>query len=349
MSLLDLLKGFTTFNSGVGPHVVVGEDDFLFDRLVRLGISAEIIPIPEFRRIKHFFKRAPFVSRLAKICEQRKIEIIHANNYRVAPWSALVAKEIGILSCCSIRTIIDARRARKNLVFENDRVVAIAKAVQQTLVSSAPGKICQIYNGIEVPDFIEPDDNLLSRLKIPRLSGKRVGFMGALTKHKGPQLLIEAIPRVLTELPDTVFIFIGRSKQEFVEQLQTRAEILGVASNVVFTGALEFGARYLKILDLFVLPSLKEPLGRVTAEAMYAGLPVVGTNTGGTPEIVEHGRTGRLVPPGRPELLAREILFYLKNDRIRKEHGDLARRRAAELFDITTYARRIEELYMEMR
>ena len=349
MSLLDMLKGFKTFNSTVVPHVVVGEYGSFFERLVSCGISTEIIPIPEFRKIQHFFKRAPFISRLAELCEQRRIEIIHANNHRVAAWSALVARKSGILSCCSIRTIIDARRARKSLVFENDRIMPVAKALQRAMGISDREKICPIYYGIDMPDFIAPDENLLSRLNIPRQSGKRVGFMGTLTKRKGPQLLIEAIPKVLSELPDTMFIFIGRGKQEFVEQLQTRAERLGVAGNVVFSGFLESGAKYLKILDLFVLPSLKEPLARVMKEAMYAGLPVVGANTGGTPEIVEHDRTGRLFPPGRPELLAQEILFYLKNDRIRKEHGELARQRATELFDITTCVGRMEELYMEMR
>lgn len=348
LSLLDLLTGFTTINSRVVPHVVVGEDGFLFKQLLSRGIHAEILSTPRIHKFKHTLRRRRFINRLIQICEQWKIEIIHANNHRGAPWSATIAKKTGILSCCNVRVIIDPERARRFRVVENGRIVSVSKAIQESVGLSDPAKIRTIYVGVKRPNFFAADEDLLSRLKIPKQSGKRVGFLGRLSEVKGPHFLIDAIPFVLNEFPDTIFIFIGGGEKDFVEQLRSRIEKLAVAKNIVFTGRLEFGARYLKLLDLFVVPSLREPLGRVTVEAMYAGLPVVGTDSGGTPEIIEHDRTGRLVPPCRPEPLAQEILFYLKNDRLRKEHGEVGRQRATELFDITNCARRTEELYTEM-
>jgi len=130
--------------------------------------------------------------------------------------------------------------------------------------------------------------------------------------------------------------------------LEALAAQLGITQNVIFAGPVENGARYLRVFDLFVMPSFTEGFGRGAVEAMYAGLPVVASRVGGLCEIVEHDRTGRLVPSGEPRPLAEAILFYLGNESQRREHGEDGRRRAHERFDPEQYAALVAEFYSQL-
>ncbi len=104
-------------------------------------------------------------------------------------------------------------------------------------------------------------------------------------------------------------------------------------------------AEMLRAMDIFVLPSIAEGISNTILEAMASGLPVVATNVGGNPELVDHGRTGLLVPPSDPEALAGAIQAYLRNpERVRVE-GQAARDRAKKLFSIDAMIQAYLRLY----
>src|SRR5262249_10053370 len=150
LSLLDLLKALRAIGSGVDPHVVVGGEGFLWDQLAAHRISAEIIRFPDYRKAKDFWQRPKFTQHLASLCRQRRIDLVHANTSQVAPWSARLRRNLGLASCVTVREIIDAGPTRKYRVLENDPIVAIPKAVPQTLPASA--KVHQPSNRIGGPD-----------------------------------------------------------------------------------------------------------------------------------------------------------------------------------------------------
>ena len=347
-SLLDLLNGFAAIQAEVFPHVLVGEPGFLLDRLAAAGVSAECVRFPEFRKARDIFKRPRFLRQLSEIANTRRIDLIHANTHQTAPWAALLGRQVARPSCCTVREIIDQLRARKNRVLENHRVITISRSVQKELSAPASDRMRQVYNAIAAPDFIKNPDEVWLRLKLPKPPGRSVAFLGRLLERKGPQILIEAIPRVLQAFPETHFVFMGGGDAGFTGRLKQRVEELKIDAHVNFVGEVKEGARYLQAFDLFVLPSLNEPLGRVTVEAMYAGLPVIGTNTGGTAEIIEPDRTGRLVAPTDVPTLAGEIVSYLANDDLRRRHGEAGRRRASELFSPESCARQVSEIYREL-
>src|SRR5438128_299177 len=101
----------------------------------------------------------------------------------------------------------------------------------------------------------------------------------------------------------------------------------------------------LAALDLFVLPSLNEGMGRALIEAMAVGCPVVATRVGGIPDIVADGTTGLLVPPRDDRALAEAILTLLRDRSRRAAYGESARRHVDDRFEVASMVRNIERLY----
>jgi glycosyltransferase involved in cell wall biosynthesis len=132
---------------------------------------------------------------------------------------------------------------------------------------------------------------------------------------------------------------------EFENHLRQLTIDLGLSQKVIFTGHRDDVHRVLSALDLLVHCSHAEPFGRVLIEAMAAGRPVVAFADGGVPEIVVHGTTGLLVPPGDEQALA-EAMIELLADRDRSLRlGDEGRRRVELHFTAQQTARAIEAIY----
>jgi glycosyltransferase involved in cell wall biosynthesis len=126
-------------------------------------------------------------------------------------------------------------------------------------------------------------------------------------------LLIDAIPRVLSEFPNTQFVIAGRGPE--ASNLLQRAARLGVANHVCFPGFISDGDRdcLFHIASCAVFPSLYEPFGIVALEAMAVGCPVVVSEVGGLREVVCHGETGVTVYPNDAQSVAWGILNTLRN------------------------------------
>ena len=106
-------------------------------------------------------------------------------------------------------------------------------------------------------------------------------------------------------------------------------------------------AELLSCLDLFVLPSIYESMGRVLVEAMASGLPIVATRVGGVPEVLAHGVAGRLVPPADPRALAEGILELLSQPQLAHGLAQQAQLRA-ERFSAERMIQQILDLYREL-
>ncbi|NET16420.1 MAG: glycosyltransferase, partial [Okeania sp. SIO1H6] len=142
---------------------------------------------------------------------------------------------------------------------------------------------------------------------------KIVYYLGRMTPEKGISVLIHAAPRVIAEMGDRVkFIMIGGGKTDLWKK-----EIwhLGVSERFNFTGFMseENLDKFQAIADCAVFPSLYEPFGIVALESFAARVPVVVSDTGGLPEVVEHGRTGIVTKVGNSISLAQGIVEVLRD------------------------------------
>jgi glycosyltransferase involved in cell wall biosynthesis len=172
-----------------------------------------------------------------------------------------------------------------------------------------------------------------------------VGTVANLRAQKAYPDLLKAALEVVERLPEVRFVAVGQGPLEGeIHALHTR---LGLGDRLLLLGHRPDAVRVMAACDVFVLASLYEGLGVAVMEALALGLPVVATAVGGVPEVVEHGREGLLVPPGRPRELAAALVTLLTDAGRRQRMADAAARRGAEL-SIDTAVRRTEAVYHEL-
>jgi glycosyltransferase involved in cell wall biosynthesis len=123
------------------------------------------------------------------------------------------------------------------------------------------------------------------------------------------------------------------------------AQDLGVSDRIRFVGIVDQVAPLLQAADLFLLPSEMESFGLVALEAMASGVPVVASDVGGIPEVVEHGVCGYLAPMGDVEQMAEYAIQILSDCAVRESFATAASRRAAERFDYHTIVPQYEAVY----
>ncbi len=230
----------------------------------------------------------------------------------------------------------------------DDKVVATCNLVRQIEVEHArvpPDKVTTIYNGIDMKDFpSNPGAAAIVRQTFDvQPDSLLIGTIGRLHRAKGLPDLLSAMVRVQEYDPEARLLLVGGG--ELREELETQAETLGLSNAVIFAGIRNNIPEILGALDLFVLPSLWEGLPLVLLEAMAAGLPVVATAVGGTPEVVVDGVTGLLVPPHDPQSLAQAIIRLLGDPDLRRRMGQAGRERVERHFTVERMVRETESLY----
>lgn len=310
---------------------------------------------------------AAFKRLLAYIREQ-KIDVIHAHLTYAGIWSALASRQTGVPSITSLhvapsatRELVKSRRHRI-LTSVRDRlmrwtlkrwasaVVMVSAALRDTYLASGgldASKVRVVHNGIELQRFDR--DRAATRARLQRELDIPPGVPIAVTvsvlrPKKGVEVLIDAIANV----PDAVFLIVGDGSMR--EEWAALAERNGIASRIRWAGYRRDVDQLLAGCDLFVHPSLDDAFPTVLLEAMAAGLPVVASDVGGIPEIVEPGVTGQLVPPGDAPALANAIRAILG-----RTPDELARMRAAaktsaaQRFSTTAWIERLEQVYDEVR
>jgi len=179
---------------------------------------------------------------------------------------------------------------------------------------------------------------------IPLPPRPRVIFVGVLERYKGVDVLLNAWPVVLAQVPSAELVIAGDGTMDAA--LRRRVSRLGISGSVKFVGHVP-PVRLRQILDdswCLALPSRAEGLGRVVLEAMGRGRPVVASAVGGLTEVVDEGTTGYLVPAGRPEPLAQAILTLLHDPELAAKMGAEGRARVTERSPLVEYESGIKRL-----
>lgn len=221
-----------------------------------------------------------------------------------------------------------------------DLNIAVSQAVKDFMVDSQisrPAKIKVIYNGIEP-----------QKQKAKPFSRKEMtlGAVGTLNHQKGIQYLIQALPAVLKEFPQTKLIIVGEG--EYKSHLENLVKKMKLGKFISFSGFVKDIEEKMAEFDIYVQPSLSESFGLAIVQAMSLGLPVVATNTGGIPEVVTTGKSGILVEVANPKALAGGILELLRDKKRAKEMGELGREEAKIKFNLKEMVGEVEEVYEKM-
>lgn len=231
-----------------------------------------------------------------------------------------------------------------------DRIITLTESGkdEQVRFRIAPAhKFSIVHSGVRM-EVYEPRITVLGEKKelgIPD-STKVVGTVGRFVPIKGQKYLIRAIPKIINEYPEVVFILIGDGPLKL--ELQKEARILGVEKEIKFLSWRENLSKILQIMDIFVFPSINEGMGRALVEAMALGKPVVATKAGGIPGVVLDGKTGILTPPENSEMVAEAIIRLLKDDTLAGKMGEEARKWVMPRFGVRAMIDKIEGLYEEL-
>jgi glycosyltransferase involved in cell wall biosynthesis len=171
--------------------------------------------------------------------------------------------------------------------------------------------------------------------------------VGRLSAEKGQDLLLRAVAALAPEFPGIRLKFAGIGPLEAA--LRSLAESLGIAARVEFLGYVANMPALYAESDLVVQSSLTEGLPNVILEAAYLRVPIVATAVGGTDEVVSHGKSAWLLPPGSLAALTAGIREYLRRPEGFVAMGETAHRHVREHFSFTTRTLRLMTLYDELR
>jgi glycosyltransferase involved in cell wall biosynthesis len=197
-----------------------------------------------------------------------------------------------------------------------------------------------VYNAVDA-DRIESIVKATNREELRKslgVNGKKiVGVVGRLREEKGQIVLLDAMVEVIKTIPDAMLLVVGDGPDRV--SLELRAKSLGLASNILWLGQKNPEEVYqlYSIMDVLAVPSLFEGFGFAAAEAMAAGIPVVGTRIDGLTEVVDDGVTGILVPPNDSPALAHAILEFVGDTTRAESAGVRGKERAVSLFSVERF------------
>jgi glycosyltransferase involved in cell wall biosynthesis len=242
------------------------------------------------------------------------------------------------------------RRALRNVGRRVDRTIAVSAYLRDRLVSDIgfdPAKVAVVHNGVDAAAIgaaVAASDRAATRdaAGIPA-DAFVIGTLGRLVESKGIEVLLSAFARLSKDRPSLRCVVVGDGPAEAA--LKKTAAELRIQTRVAFPGFVEDPIAWLAAMDLFVLPTLQESFGLAALEAMAAGLPVVASATGGVPEVVDDGRTGVLVPPGRLDDLTAAIAGLIDDPKSRGALGGNAREAAAARFGLPAMAAATADVY----
>jgi glycosyltransferase involved in cell wall biosynthesis len=188
-----------------------------------------------------------------------------------------------------------------------------------------------IRNGMRSPSFL-PREEARAALAPATSAHTWIGMLSELHPTKRVIDAVNAFALTARQHPDAVLVILGGG-QEYTD-LELLIYERGLTGRVVLCGFVPEGARHLRAFDVFLHTSLSEALPYAPLEAGFAGLPVVATRVGGIPEIVENRKSGILVPPLRPDLVAVALAEYLDDPALAEAYGAALKERVTASFGV---------------
>lgn len=344
LALGHVRQGHTVHVAAVLTHAG-GPPDFLAV-LAQAGVGVEIVAVGP---------RAYWAERraMAALCTRLRPAVLHTHGYRPDVIDAPVARAAGIPVVTTVhgRTGMGWReRWYERMQYRGfrrfDAVVAVSRPLVDVLAKSGVRRerlhfIQNAWGGdATAAGTLVPLDRVAARraLGVPE-SGVRIGWVGRLSAEKGPDILVDAVPLIRSDVAISV---LGDGSAR--EALQARARRRGVDPRISWHGAVPGAGRLYRAFDLFVLSSRTEGTPVVLFEAMAAGVPIVATAVGGVPDVVSAAEA-TLVPSEDPCALARAIDAVCQDGAAAARRVAAAGERLAREFAAAPWLERYETLY----
>ena len=277
--------------------------------------------------------------------------LIHVNDIW---WVPHTVKAIGgrrshaVPIVAHVRQEIEPTKVRRYELDRVEAVIAISRQIEQSLIDGgvSSSKVRTLYSGIVFFKGELAYDDLAIRQTIGLPNGAvLLGTVANLFPRKGYEVMLRALPAIIHAVPTVHYVIVGSDDHRYADRLKRLASELMIADRIHIVGFQDPVQPFLAALDLYMHPALMEGFGIAVVEAMAMGKAVVATTTGGLPEVVAHGDTGLLVPPGDAESLTAAVISLLKDKARREQMGLSGRARAQERFSLDASVAHMEQLY----
>ncbi len=315
----------------------------------RYGLTVrEVPPLPRFRDLVGARR---LVDGLAAAVRESHAAVVHTHAIAGQLYGGRAAAQVGrpvtwhIHDRRETRFTLDGVLHRLASRSRVDVAIAVSAAVADSWRGRVPtDRLEVIHNGV-ASDPVAP---------APRPAGPFVVWCGRLQQWKGTHVFLDVAAAVRRMVPDVRFAVVGGTvfglEAGYPDALHRQAESLGVSDVVEWVGHVDDARPWLAAADVVVHTSIQpEPFGLVIAEAMMQSRPVVAFRRGGPAEIIEDGRTGRLVPPDDVAAMAAAVADLLLATTRREQCGQAGRTRAIASFGVAEMVRRVESAYDRAR
>jgi glycosyltransferase involved in cell wall biosynthesis len=338
-----------------GPQT--GPEGSLHDEVRRRGV--ELVVLPDLVREVHPMHDARALPALTRLFRERAVDVVHTNSSKAGIVGRVAARRARVPTVIHTvhgwpfhehqpRALAATWRAvERRMAPLTDHLVVVADVDREKGLAVGIGKPDQyvtIRSSLELSRY-DPErtlrDEVRDELRLP-LDAPVLGAVNRLSAQKDPLTLLAAFSAVRAAAPDARLLLVGDGPLD--RAVRRRVESLGLQNAVTMTGLRSDVPRLLQALDVFVSTSLWEGLPRTIIEAMATGVPVVATPADGVVDVVDDGRTGRLVRAGDPQAVAAAALDLLRKPRLGARLGQAACARAQE-FDAVRMTRALESLY----
>ena len=316
----------------------IGTQTVDYKRLLQYGVEVTALEKPPG-------VHPPTLTKLIRLLRQQKIDIVNTHNHLVHHYGLVAGRLTGAKVVNTLHGIdtlnVQVLAAVLYCVccMLSDKIVPVCSPARRELLRRYPmlaNQVLVIENGIVMEPFLA----LPERSKGPTTVFGTVGRLAPVKDHRN---LLEAFASLYPRHPECRLKVLGSGPLE--EDLKIAARTLGIAEAVEFCGFSSNPAAFLKDVDVFVLPSKSEGMPLTLLEAMAAGLPVIATQVGGIPDIIDP-QFGWLCPPQDSRGLAERMEASLAADLPRM--GALARQRARDRYSAGSMVLAYEDLYQSL-
>lgn len=355
------------------PIVAFHTDNYLIEQFRARDIEVLIFPRP-----KPFVFGSPLLNRVlgpvrkainlyrgliksarieARFLRKRRIDLVNLNNSITRNHSWMLAAMLTNTRCITHEMGINPSYSPLDRFFGKrlKRVICVSHAVHQALRAGGVDfpNITVIHNGIDLKRYrlIESPQVLREKHDIPP-DAPVIGVVGNIREWKGQATIVRATALLKQSYPNIRCVLVGacgNADKAYGDMLVALCRELGVTDNVIFAGFQKNAIDYMQLMDVVAHTSVDpEPFGIVMLEAMSLSKPLVSTTIGGPAEIVVHGSTGLLVPPGQPELLADAIRQFLADKAFAQAAGARGLQRLSDEFSMEKNVRENTRVYQDV-
>jgi glycosyltransferase involved in cell wall biosynthesis len=313
-------------------------------------------------QIREILGGLSYILQLAKFIRSHKIDLVHTNSLKADIIGGIASR----LAQCPVVWHVRDRIEMDYLPGPVVRVFRLlCRVIPTYVIANSAATLRTLHLGPDRPDGTDFGVNgrsavvhdgtrtrSLSKERSRHLEVFRIALIGRISPWKGQHIFLQAAQSVAERFPNVRFFVIGAAlfdEHKYDEEIRQLPKKLGIENLVEFTGFCSDIEEVIEGLDLVVHASMTgEPFGQVIIEGMAAGKPVVATNGGGVPEIVEDGSTGILVPMGDVQAMADAICEILADPVRAREMGIRGRQRVENHFTVELTASKVETVFYEV-